>query len=192
MRPRSFAGLPDPALRRYLNPTPALSTGDLHAMLTDARWAAADPQAESGASAADPLAAPPPMIPLMTYARGGGSGGDGVPLPRRSPRRTASSPALLVSDESAEQKEAQKSEQPAPPQTLAGRQREPRENGDFLRVIVLEMNMRRVGKLDARAAGRARVWLPPRKGGPVPPTAAGTGKGRRVPARWVGVALDEV
>ncbi|KXL41541.1 hypothetical protein M433DRAFT_136856 [Acidomyces richmondensis BFW] len=43
-----------------------------------------------------------------------------------------------------------------------GRPRELRENGDFLRVVVLEMNMRRGGKLD-REGGRARMWLPPRK-----------------------------
>ncbi|TKA65225.1 hypothetical protein B0A55_09424 [Friedmanniomyces simplex] len=40
------------------------------------------------------------------------------------------------------------------------RQREPRENSDFLRVVVLEMNMRRKGKLES---GRARIWLPPRQ-----------------------------
>lgn len=43
------------------------------------------------------------------------------------------------------------------------RPREIRENGDFLRVIVLEMNMRREGKLSETAHGRARVFLPPRK-----------------------------
>lgn len=43
------------------------------------------------------------------------------------------------------------------------RQREVRENGDFLRVIVLEMNMRREGKLSDTAQGRARLVLPPRQ-----------------------------
>lgn len=65
------------------------------------------------------------------------------------------------------------------------RQREPRENSDFLRVIVLEMNMRRVGKLDAKAVGKARIWLPPRR--------LGVGRGAQeqgsgVPERWVGIA----
>jgi hypothetical protein len=64
------------------------------------------------------------------------------------------------------------------------RQREPRENSDFLRVIVLEMNMRRVGKLDAKAVGKARIWLPPRKlGSSKPPSIHGG-----VPVRWAGVA----
>ena len=62
------------------------------------------------------------------------------------------------------------------------RQRESRENSDFLRVICLEMSMRRSGKLSDTAAGRARVALPPRK----------PGKEYRleengVPARWVGL-----
>ena len=197
MRPRRFAGLPDPALRRYLNPTPALSTGDLHAMLTDAKWAAADvrPEEEAGGDALDP---PAPMIPLTTYARGANGSPTVGALPRRSPRRTASSPPLLGSDDDGTEQKQQQRMEPPPAPTLVGRQREPRENGDFLRVIVLEMNMRRVGKLDARAAGRARVWLPPRKGGPPAPPGsaagpgAGGGAGRRVPARWVGIAVDDL
>jgi hypothetical protein len=41
------------------------------------------------------------------------------------------------------------------------RQREPRENRDFLRVFVCEMNMRKSGKLSDEAVGHARLWLPP-------------------------------
>ncbi|KAK4554279.1 hypothetical protein LTR86_008487 [Recurvomyces mirabilis] len=58
------------------------------------------------------------------------------------------------------------------------RQREPRENSDFLRVVVLEMNMRREGKLET---GRARIWLPPRQVS-TPSSAVST-----VPERWVGL-----
>jgi len=66
------------------------------------------------------------------------------------------------------------------------RQREPRENSDFLRVIVLEMNMRRVGKLDTKAVGKARIWLPPRKpGSNKAPSLHGSGA---VPHRWIGIA----
>ncbi|KAF2011459.1 hypothetical protein BU24DRAFT_466166 [Aaosphaeria arxii CBS 175.79] len=72
----------------------------------------------------------------------------------------------------------------------AVRQREPRENSDFLRVIVLEMNMRRVGKLDARAVGRARIWLPPRKleSSKQPPSVQSTSG---VPDRWIGLQLAD-
>ena len=70
----------------------------------------------------------------------------------------------------------------------AVRQREPRENCDFLRVIVLEMNMRRVGKLDAKAVGRARIWLPPRKPGSSKPTSLQTQSG--VPDRWIATLAD--
>jgi len=63
--------------------------------------------------------------------------------------------------------------------TAAGvRPREPRENSDFLRVVVLEMNMRREGKLEA---GRARIWLPPRQ------VCAPYEAQQKVPKRWVGV-----
>lgn len=66
------------------------------------------------------------------------------------------------------------------------RQREPRENSDFLRVIVLEMNMRRMGKLDAKASGRARVWLPPRRHSAQVEESNG-----EVPVRWMGVSVDD-
>lgn len=59
------------------------------------------------------------------------------------------------------------------------RQREPRENSDFLRVVVLEMNMRREGKLES---GRAKIWLPPRQESCAPE------RSERVPERWVGVS----
>ena len=43
------------------------------------------------------------------------------------------------------------------------RQREPRENPDFLRILVCEMQMRRKGKFEETAEGRASIWLPPRR-----------------------------
>ncbi|PWY84943.1 hypothetical protein BO70DRAFT_428530 [Aspergillus heteromorphus CBS 117.55] len=75
------------------------------------------------------------------------------------------------------------------------RQREPRENSDFLRMVVLEMNMRRSGKLRDDIPTRARVWLPPRKGS--------QGRFARhdyyededenaVPSRWVGVSMSSL
>lgn len=50
----------------------------------------------------------------------------------------------------------------APAAEPALRQREVRENSDFLRIAVLEMNMRRNGKINDQAPGRARYTLPPR------------------------------
>jgi len=70
--------------------------------------------------------------------------------------------------------------------------REPRENCDFLRVCVLEMRMRRAGKLEAGVAGRARFWLPPRivVGGAGEDIGVVIVGGKTVPRRWVGVLMD--
>lgn len=98
-----------------------------------------------------------PTIQMQTYSRG---------------RRKGSSKRSVGVDPQSEAGRA-----------LAGasgvRQREPRENSDFLRVVVLEMNMRREGKLEY---GRAKIWLPPRKVSPSPEYT------QRVPKRWVGVS----
>jgi hypothetical protein len=106
-----------------------------------------------------------PMIQMQTYERRG----------RSSSRRRRNDPFS----------EAGRALSNAP----AVRQREPRENSDFLRVIVLEMNMRRVGKLDTKAVGKARIWLPPRKLGSskAPSVANSTG----VPDRWTSTLADE-
>ncbi|ORY19518.1 hypothetical protein BCR34DRAFT_471765 [Clohesyomyces aquaticus] len=167
MRPKQLQGLPSPALRRYLNPQPTpISPTELSMQLHDAL--ALDSETELTA----------PMIQMQTYDRRG-----------RSPNRKRASRSS--SDPLSEAGRAL-SLSPSP----AVRQREPRENSDFLRVIVLEMNMRRVGKLDAKAVGKAKIWLPPRKsvgGGHSQslPSTQGSG-GVRVPDRWVAVsAVDE-
>ncbi|KAJ4405776.1 hypothetical protein N0V91_005083 [Didymella pomorum] len=104
-----------------------------------------------------------PMIQMQTYDRRGRSS--------RNRRKTGD-----------QFSEAGRLQSPTP----TVRQREPRENSDFLRVIVLEMNMRRVGKLDSKAVGKARIWLPPRKlgAGKSPSFQSASG----VPDRWVGTA----
>ncbi len=61
------------------------------------------------------------------------------------------------------------------------RQREMRENSDFIRVAVMEMAMRKRGKLDEQRPGRARWALPPRKTSTKPYEIGADG----VPARWV-------
>lgn len=70
------------------------------------------------------------------------------------------------------------------------RQREPRENSDFLRMVVLEMNMRRRGKLRDDIPPRARIMLPPRKSNPY--RLSGDYEegddNDAIPSRWVGVS----
>ena len=61
------------------------------------------------------------------------------------------------------------------------RQRDMRENGDFIRIAVMEMAMRRHGKLDSQRPGRAKWALPPRKP-PMRPYEIGADG---VPARWI-------
>lgn len=75
-----------------------------------------------------------------------------------------------------------------PPMT---RQREPRENSDFLRMVVLEMNMRRSGKLRDDIPTRARVCLPPRKGSQsrfTPYDCYEEVEENSIPSRWVGIS----
>ncbi|KAL1632457.1 hypothetical protein SLS56_003699 [Neofusicoccum ribis] len=158
MRPKNFQGTPDAALRRYLNPT----TSNRPLSPTELSQHLHEALLH-GQPMDDPNDAP--MIQMQTYERRSRSQSRG--------KRRSTDPAS----------EAGRAMSPQP----AVRQREPRENSDFLRVIVLEMNMRREGKLDARAMGKARIWLPPRKAG-----------GRSddedpvdgVPIRWVGVLAD--
>jgi len=63
------------------------------------------------------------------------------------------------------------------------RQRDMRENSDFIRVAVMEMLMRKKGKLDDHKPGRARWALPPRK----PPTKPYEIGSNGVPVRWIAV-----
>jgi hypothetical protein len=58
-----------------------------------------------------------------------------------------------------------------------------RENSDFIRVAVMEMLMRKKGKLDEHKPGRARWALPPRKSPTKPYEITENG----VPARWISV-----
>lgn len=63
------------------------------------------------------------------------------------------------------------------------RQREVRENSDFIRIAVMEMAMRRRGKLDSQKSGRARWALPPRRPSAKPYEIGSNG----VPTRWISV-----
>jgi hypothetical protein len=163
MRPRDVDGVPDPALRRYLNPThntlpplPIVSLDDLSSQLQEALAQPTD----------DPEDAP--LIQMQTYSRR---------------KRNRSRGGVTVGPDRGE---AAVLGQSLP----ALRQREPRENSNFLRVIVLEMNMRRSGKLDAKGPLRARIWLPPRKNGEGSEVAIRGGK--EVPIRWVGLSPEDI
>ncbi|CAN8097602.1 unnamed protein product [Discula destructiva] len=80
-------------------------------------------------------------------------------------------------DQSARGKEALVGFPPGP------RQREMRENSDFIRVAVMEMAMRKNGKLDEQRPGRARWALPPRKTSAKPYEIGTDG----IPVRWVAI-----
>ena len=87
-------------------------------------------------------------IQLQTYQR----------TPR--PSAKASAPPIFASANAAIAEAADE------PFTVSSpRPRELRENSDFLRVIVLEMNMRRSGIMSETAPGKARMWLPARQVG---------------------------
>ena len=74
------------------------------------------------------------------------------------------------------------------PHVSHARQREPRENSNFLRVIVLEMNMRKAGKLSDANPAKAKLWLPARQTGKSGVEDEG-GRNERngIPQRWTGV-----
>ncbi len=195
MRPKPLKGVPEPALRRYLNPSGStarpVSPTEIARHLHDASTITTntststrhtppiyDTTTAPPAAHAHALDAAAPMIQMQTYER-----------PRSA---TGRKQQRLPSSSSVTSPRPTQPQSPTPPPSV--RQREPRENSAFLRVIVLEMNMRRVGKLDGKAPGRARPWLPPRVGRSAGVGEAveegGAGIGGCVPARWVGVGLD--
>ena len=159
-RPPPMSEPPSPALRRYLNPTP-ISPAEMHIYQENPR---------------DPFGTPsnkcPVSIQMQTYRRSDGRGGK-----KKGNNNNNNS--------------GRKGFSPVDPEIVpaTSRQREPRENSNFLRVVVLEMNMRRSGKLRDDIPIRTRIWLPPRKvssGGDYADE-----DGSAVPRRWVGVSTDE-
>ncbi|MCJ1249009.1 hypothetical protein MMC30_006230 [Trapelia coarctata] len=149
-RPVLTDDVPDPALRRYLNP---ITTSPSELFYHDHSWSRA---------ANDRCTA---SIQLQTYKRAS------------TPSKNATVPPVF----NPSAKDASKSESIIVAYS-ASRQREPRENSDFLRVIVLEMNMRKAGKLNDVAQGRARIWLPPRQ-----LTKQQETEVNGVPRRWTGI-----
>ena len=148
-RPALYPEIPEPALRRYLNPC-HVSPSEFH--LHTPMHNAIDRCTVS--------------VQLQSYYR------------PPSPSKYATTPAIFPGGIRSLEEEASLLES-----AVTNRPREPRENGDFLRIIVLEMNMRKAGKLGDVAVGKARIWLPPRQAsGQTSTTLINT-----VPERWVGV-----
>lgn len=144
-RPRPLVDVPDPALRRYLNPI-TVSPVELHF----------HHEQLSGSNCTASIQLQPYRRALKTSSKAS------------APPVFTSHPLSRASDETLT--------------TASSRQREPRENSDFLRVIVLEMNMRKVGKLSDASSGRAKLWLPARQD--TSPSEVDGAVG--VPKRWVG------
>ncbi|KAI4163476.1 MAG: hypothetical protein LQ342_002983 [Letrouitia transgressa] len=136
-RPLPWAEPPDPALRRYLNPI-TLSPAEMQVHRDHNRTLISPTTTTTDTCTAS--------IQMQTYQKGA----------VRS--KNASSPPILVSSLHRRSKSAEPAVMASTP-----RQREPRENSDFLRVVVLEMNMRKRGTLGENAPGRARLWLPARQ-----------------------------
>ena len=156
-RPLPSGGLPDPVLRRYLNPIVA-SPAELHlhsCFFLDRR---SDLPCTFS-------------IQLQTYRRSTGAS------------KKATAPPVFVSHCVDGREAGTEAAHAATAPDI--RQREPRENSDFLRIIVMEMNMRREGKLADNAKGKARLWLPPRAACQRQPRHH-----RDVPRRWISLVLE--
>lgn len=165
-RPPPLDKPPSPALRRYLNPI-IVSPAEMHIYHED-------PHGAKDASRNCPVS-----IQMQTYRRSAS----------RDDRRRAFHLAGAGS------RDHRKNCPFDPEVSPMSRQREPRENADFLRVIVLEMNMRRSGKLRDDIPPRARVYLPPRKNNQSRLVYPGYfyddeddyEEENGIPSRWVGV-----
>jgi hypothetical protein len=154
-RPPVSEEMPSAEVRRYLNPT------------TNARI---DPQPANtpGTFSAS--------IQMQTYKV---QRSRSAPPSTRSPYSGATSPASGSSN--GNQSPRSNSQAALPP---CMRQREMRENPDFIRIAVMEMAMRKRGKLDDQQPGRARWALPPRKASGKPYEVGVNG----VPVRWIPVS----
>ncbi|KAL6885248.1 hypothetical protein HDV57DRAFT_419395 [Trichoderma longibrachiatum] len=154
-RPPVTEEIPSAELRRYLNPTTRLS-----------RETQSRPLQQPGTFAAS--------IQMQTYK-----------IQRTRPTDAAARNAYPstspLSPSSAAGQSAPTPAQDSMPPLPAMRQREMRENPDFIRIAVMEMLMRRRGKLDNSKPGRARWALPPRKTSTKPYAIGADG----VPERWV-------
>ena len=172
-RPPPSDGTPSPALRRYLNPDYSHhpdSPTQLHFWLDDRS------PSTSPSKSPDPAGFLKPKIKKKYLKDSNAKSASGTKLPPIVPLATcipsavrtahASSPPIwLTPDGTPSNKRTAGQFTGLSDEAFAAfgglKQREPRENRDFLRVFVCEMQMRRHGKLAEGAEGKARMWLPP-------------------------------
>jgi len=151
-RPPPSLGPPTAELRRYLNPPPTLSgsPSELH-FWQDHRSASAPlaPRKADRHFNDVPTVGAPIAFPLQTC------------IPSRVRSANASSPPTWLSPDG--QPRSRNSAESLPIGPGLARQREPRENAEFLRILVAEMNMKRALKFADDAPSHASMWLPPRK-----------------------------
>lgn len=155
-RPPVTEEIPSAELRRYLNPATRLS-----------RETQSGPLRQPGTFAAS--------IQMQTYKIQRSRPTDAAP------RTSYPSTSPLSPSSAASQPPPAPSPEDSMPPLPAMRQREMRENPDFIRIAVMEMIMRRRGKLDNSKPGRARWALPPRKTSAKPYEIGADG----VPERWI-------
>ncbi|KAH7140675.1 hypothetical protein EDB81DRAFT_61718 [Dactylonectria macrodidyma] len=156
-RPPVLEEIPSEALRRYLNPT------------TNARIESPSKTFRTGTFAAS--------IQMRTYKI---QRNRSTPPSSRNPYPSTS----LQTSPAPQQPQPQAPTHTAPAFPPGMRQREMRENPDFIRIAVMEMAMRKRGKLDDQRPGRARWALPPRKMTSKPYEVASDG----VPVRWIPIS----
>ncbi|KAH7262580.1 hypothetical protein BKA59DRAFT_33621 [Fusarium tricinctum] len=150
-RPPVSEEMPSAAMRRYLNPT------------TNARIEPPTKTVFAGTFAAS--------IQMRTYK---------IQRSRAAPGSRNSYPSTSLQSQPAPV--PQQPQPQVPTHSVPGmRQREMRENSDFIRIAVMEMAMRKRGKLDDQKPGRARFALPPRQTSTKPYETGANG----VPARWI-------
>lgn len=151
--------MPPAEVRRYLNPTTSTHHDTVPATLPPPGSFSASIQMQTYKIQRSPSSSPTPQGNTNTQPAANGADRPPTPAPQSLPQPPFGPPGV--------------------------RQREMRENPDFIRIAVMEMAMRKRGKLDDQRPGRARLALPPRKTTLTPYSVNRDG----VPERWVPVSM---
>ena len=155
-RPPPSSDLPSPALRRYLNPLPPSTSPEspLHLHFWHEDRHVKPTQSQSVVVQSVSSSKSKKKVAKNSQAS---RGLQVVPLqsclpPQVRTAHASSPPIWLPPDGDPSNRNTAHNPKTSPSLPLLGpgqpRQREPRENRDFLRVLVAEMNMRRVGKME--------------------------------------------